>query len=148
MFLLRLRNRKANGTANAAATGNDVFLKARWTKGFFWAQRIHRERWVGYSGCTSVESTLFTLSHFIAKPWVHREEFIFIQAASFFSPLKRNAICFTYNASICLRIIITYSNFRPFLCVVKTPSWKHNDIDTEDVIIKAQVFIPVFKCVN
>lgn len=48
----------------------------------FWAQTIHKEQWEVNSSCTFVESTLFTLSHFIAKPWVHTEKFIFIQATS------------------------------------------------------------------
>lgn len=85
MFFIPLRNRKANGNANTAASMKDVFFKSKMDKGIFLGSK-NSERamsglfWVHLCGKHPVHSESFHSKALSPQ----RRELLFIQAAAFF----------------------------------------------------------------
>lgn len=114
-----LRNSKENRTANKAAAVKDVFLKVRWkNEHFLGSKHSESDEWV-------------ILVYLCGKHLVHFKSFhnkalsphikvLFSSRLLLFSPVNRNAICFTCNPSIFLNMIITDPNSRPFY-MINTP---------------------------
>lgn len=115
MFFIPLRNRKANGNANTAASMKDVFFKSKMDKGIFLGSK-NSERavnglfWVYLCGKHPVHSESFH-----SKALSPQRRAAFHPGCCFFSPLPSNGICFTYNPSIFLRIIKLTLILGPFL---------------------------------